>query len=206
MRSAWSGWTQSPPPGGGLDLLCTLWLFIGEVGWAGLGLGGLGWSWSWGAWWRLKHLPCVPPTAPVHSMAAALRTFILLHLLTAAALDLDSDQGIAIQYLIFFLFFKFCFPCMVLVVLVAMTITVFAVLSLVSLESKFPPRRTATLCLCARLCAVRLCDSVAQQRSPPLPGEGDQWVFPGSGFPGILESRVFLPPPQNNAKLLQRGV
>ncbi|XP_075885445.1 growth hormone receptor-like isoform X2 [Nelusetta ayraudi] len=31
-------------------------------------------------------------SAPVHSMAAALHTFILLHLLTAAALDLDSDQ------------------------------------------------------------------------------------------------------------------
>lgn len=64
-------------------------------------------AWAWvgraelGCLVETEHLPCVAPTAPVHSMAAALHTFILLlHLLTAAALDLDSDQGIAIQYLI----------------------------------------------------------------------------------------------------------
>lgn len=37
----------------------------------------------------------------LYSMAAALNMFIFLHLLTATALELDTDQGIKIQYHLF---------------------------------------------------------------------------------------------------------
>lgn len=66
-----------------------------------------GWAVQPGPGWvgvssvEAEHLPCSLPTAPSLSMAAALHTLLLLQLLTAAALGLDSDQGIRMHCPIF---------------------------------------------------------------------------------------------------------